>query len=141
MAEYHASWRSNYFQVKDKADFERWTRLLEIDWAYREVGAEGAPVYLYSLESEIPSIFYDEDIETDLELDFAGDLAEHLCVGEVAILIEVGNEKASFMNGRALIINHEGLVDDLSLVDWAITQAEAHAQHMGWDKPSAPYTP
>ncbi len=42
MAEYHASWRSNYFQVKDKADFERWARLLEIDWAYREVGAEGA---------------------------------------------------------------------------------------------------
>jgi len=138
MANYCATWRSNYFQVKDQDAFEEaastWpdTRVVTRD-------VDGEDTLFAIMEDErgdqggMPSGRYNDETGDYEELDLLQELSEHLPEGEVAILMESGHEKLRYVCGHALAVNHEGEVLHVSLDDiydkafeaWGIKPSEA----------------
>lgn len=110
---YTASARSNYFKVRDVEAFEEWAKdrgleVVEADGSYALLGGDGDT-------GGWPSSVYDEDQDTDLEIDVALELSRFLEDGEVAILVEVGNEGLRSLNGYAEAINNRGETRFVSL--------------------------
>ena len=102
MANYCATWRSNYFQVKDQDAFEEaaseWpdTRVVTRD-------VDGEDTLFAIMEDErgdqggMPSGRYNDETGDYEELDLLQELSEHLPEGEVAILMESGHEKLRYV--------------------------------------------
>jgi len=116
MAQYIASARSNYFQVKDPNALRR--ELGDFDIEVRNDDPENPNRVVLLCDSEYgswPSWRYDEQAADDVELDVAALVAGHLTPGEVAVLIESGAEKLRFIGGYAVAVNSSGDQVHLSL--------------------------
>lgn len=108
MANYYGTSRTNYFAIKlemleeFKADMKR----LDIEI----VGKPPERLALISNdESGWPS--YDPEAEEndgDGSTDFCHQVSKYLTPGSIAIMVEVGNEKARYVSGHAVAVDSEG---------------------------------
>jgi hypothetical protein len=109
MANYYGTSRSNYFRVKDIDAFREWCSDLELHMI--EEPNDRVGFYVENESGSLPCYrcYEDEDGEwVDEDVDFEAELAEHLMPGHVAIVMEVGAEKARYLVGYAVAINSKG---------------------------------
>ncbi len=112
MANYTAQFRSNYFWVKDDKAFLAWVASLPgIEALRHDPSREVTPFALFA-DDGIPS--FDTN---DQEVHFSTDLAPHLVEDQVAILIEIGNEKLRYLIGHATAVHSSGRSIAISLND------------------------
>lgn len=125
MANYYATARSNYFAVKDEKAFREWAEqigltILEPDHSTKV--ADGIPRFGITPgdcddSGGWPTSLYNEETDDFDDIDVSDELAPHLCDGEVAILMEVGNEKLRYVSGDAVAVNNKGESKYLNLDD------------------------
>lgn len=127
MADYYASARSNYFQVKDPDALRRELAGLDIDVLTDNPQDERSVVLLCSSDHGCwPHTRYDEQSDDDVEVDLAAIIAQHLTDGHVAVLMESGAEKLRFIGGLAVAVNNRGEQVGVSLED-----IYERAKHLG----------
>lgn len=116
MANYYANARSNYFAVKDVEAFKAampseigvWTDNQGL--ARVAIFAEGADGNGWQSHE------YADDLSDEgVEIDLPALIAPHLLDGEVAILMEVGNEKLRYLIGHAVAVNSKGKTTEIDL--------------------------
>lgn len=127
MANYYASWRSNYFVVKDADAFRAWAKRLPVE-VVEEPSADGPRFALLPKDGEESGGIPDgrevgedlpplstapEDLEEVMseereEIDFEQELSAHLQDGWVAVLMQTGSEKLRYLTGYAVAINSKG---------------------------------
>ena len=122
MANYYSTARSNYFAVKDEMMFRQWAefvelKVLEPDHSNRN--ADGIQRFALTPDdgdgSGWPTQRYNGETEEYDHIDVCGELATYLKDGEVAVLMEVGNEKLRYLCGYATAVNSKGETASLSL--------------------------
>lgn len=138
MANYYATARTNYFQVKDRAAFEaamepfdctvefetkvkpghRYLRSLpEAEQASAETDEYACILWNTGDTAGIQNTCWDEDAEDGagdyVEVDIPQLVSEHLVEGSVAVFEEAGAEKFRYVCGYAIAVNHLG--DQVSL--------------------------
>ncbi len=116
MANYYATARSNYFAVKDETAFREWAGILGLtilEPDHRDKTADGllrlGIASGYNDDSGgWPTSLTDEETGDYEDIDVAEQLVAHLADGEVAVLIEAGNEKLRYISGLAVAVNNKG---------------------------------
>ncbi len=115
MANYYATARSNYFAVKDETAFREWAARLGLhilEPTHRDKVADGIPRYGITPGdgdgSGWPTMRYNEETDDYDDTDVSEQLSAHLANDEVAILMEVGNEKLRYVSGSAVAVNNQG---------------------------------
>ncbi len=125
MANWYGSARSNYFRVKDITKFEELCRRWNVTFIRKEgkpdlVGflCDGSPGGLPNYRYEEPQSEEEDTVlkEHDFD-DFLKELSSLLVDGDVAVMLEVGAEKLSYVTGFALALNSRGDKVALSLGD------------------------
>jgi hypothetical protein len=122
MANYYATARSNYFAVKDEMMFRQWAEfagLKVLEPTFEKTTADGIPRFAITPdngnEDGWPSHRYNEETEEYDEVDVPAELAAYLKDDEVAVLMEVGNEKLRYLRGYATAVNSSGKTVHMSL--------------------------
>lgn len=113
MANYYASARSNYFEVRDRKEFEK--TMASIPGVKIQDGPEGQ-IGLFCTgdgDSGWPNIRIPEgeegvDWEDYEEIDIFQEVAQHLVPGSIAVFQEAGAEKLRYITGYSLAVNHLG---------------------------------
>jgi hypothetical protein len=115
MANWHGTARSNHFRVKDEAAFMAWATALNLQtWTRPTTDTFAIAPFAYNdSEGGWPTTLPGTDEPANLILG----LADHLKEGEVAILMEVGAEKQSYISGNATAVNCRGDVVAVELDD------------------------
>lgn len=126
MANYEATARSNYFKVVNEKKFREYCRRWNFEVIERGRGRGKLLGFVVRAESGLPTSYYDEEKGEDIDGYPLNELAEHLAPGHVAVFMEVGHEKARFMNGYACAINSAGETADLEL-----HEIVERARHLG----------
>jgi len=106
MANYYASCRTNYFNVKDADAFKRaMNKIPGLDVQEDALGfcilgddPDGAGW---------PSWIWSDSEEDHVEVDLMAEVADHLDDGEVAIFMEAGAEKLRYIIGHAVAVNNK----------------------------------
>jgi len=128
MANYYGTTRSNYFRVKDDVAFKDWCNELNLDWWDKTFDSQDGVFYAISADtgdccgwptSVVRADPGDPDVENDVEVDVAAELADHLDPRDVAILLEIGSEKLRYLVGTATAVNSEGKAHTISLANIA----------------------
>lgn len=104
MANWYGVARSNRFKVKDVDAFKEDLSGLELD-----ITVENGLILLFS-DTEYgswPSGYFCDEEDDFLMIDLEGIIQEHIVDGEVAILMEVGNEKLRYVTGTAVAISSD----------------------------------
>ncbi len=114
MANYSGWARSNYFSVNDPEAFKAWCNKRGVH--YEHTGDEQDLWAIFGPDDDY-GVWPCNDPETEEPIDVAHELSEHLAKGEVAILMEIGNEKLRYLTGYAVAINSEGDERRCSLSD------------------------
>jgi len=114
MANYYATWRSNYFKVKDPEAFKKeMAEISDIEviegnntghWAILGKNPDGAGIPCFNTA-------------TNEEIDLPQVISSHLVDGEVAVLMEVGSEKMRYLVGVAFAVNSRGKTRQVVLQD------------------------
>ena len=122
MANYYATARSNYFAVKDETDFREWAARIGLNIlepTHRDKVADGIPRYGVTPgdgdDSGWPTLRYNAETDDYDDIDVPGQLSAHLADDEVAVLMEVGNEKLRYVSGSAVAVNNQGKFVSLNL--------------------------
>ncbi|MBL8206012.1 MAG: hypothetical protein JNM09_17380 [Blastocatellia bacterium] len=116
MANYTAYFRSNYFAVKDVAQFRQFCDEFQLEM----ITQTDADQTLYGIldqgnESGIPTSCYHEATQDWEDTDFLSALATHLVEDYVAIVMEVGFEKMRYLVGEAHAVNAKGEIISVEL--------------------------
>ena len=98
MANWYGQSRSNYFNVKDEAAFREWAESRDLRVLENPGGLFGITPSSLSEDGDWPSCVLNEDDEFE-DIDFRQEVIDHLCYGEVAILMTVGSEKLRYLTG------------------------------------------
>jgi hypothetical protein len=106
MANYYENARTNYFKVKDEAKFNEFLCSLSGLDSYKD--KEGRHAIFFDYESGVPSSRFNEKTKDYDEVDFLGELSNHLTDDSVAIVMGAGAEKLRYINGYAEAINSKG---------------------------------
>ncbi len=118
MANYEPHARSNYFSVKNLEAFTAFCARWGLELIQEREQADPATPrvgFLCDSEQGIPTTLYDEDTDTDVEVDFIAELSQQLADGAVAVVMEVGNEKLRYLNGYAIAVNAAGAEVSINL--------------------------
>jgi hypothetical protein len=115
MADWFGAARSNYFRVKDRDKFFKWTE--ERGLGIIENKQDPGLFAVHSGNSTDDGSWPSYDMEDDTEIDLVAELAQHLPKRQVAILMEVGAEKLRYLTGVAVAVNHKGRAAVVSLDD------------------------
>ena len=122
MANYYATARSNYFAVKDETAFREWAEriglsILELD--HHDKVADGVPRFGITPDDKDnggwPTLLHNAETDDHDDIDVPGQLSAHLADDEVAVLLEVGNEKLRYVSGSAVAVNNKGETACLNL--------------------------
>lgn len=128
MATYTSVVRSNYFIVKDREAFQAWLDRFEDVEHIEDTTPDGTKLDGFLIDSGcgIPDYYYTDDYETEdeEEVDFLGVLVTHLTKGEVAVIIELGQEGMRYLGGMAWAINSEGVTKEINLSDSIYKEAK-----------------
>jgi len=116
MANYYATARSNYFAVKDEKAFREWAGLLRLTILkpdHRDKVADGIPRFGiapgdHDDSGGWPTMLWNKEACDFDAIDVAEQLSAHLADDEVAVLLEVGNEKLRYLTGAAVAVNSKG---------------------------------
>jgi hypothetical protein len=119
MANYYGTARSNYFRVKDEAEFIKWAEGLGLEIIRDEAGRFGLLPGDMS-EGTFPS--YSEEVEAKDpesmgEIDVLDEISKHLAPGSVAIIMEAGAEKMRYIQGIATAINDKGETEQVDIAE------------------------
>lgn len=136
MANHYEKARTSYFAVRDKEKFLEWANSLPgVNEIVESTAAEKkvtgvdptTPLYafLFSEDSGVPtlrvvtqSVHGEDDGETvDEDIDFVGELSEHLADGWVAEVRAIGYEKMRCLDGWAAIVNSNGEAKEVNFND------------------------
>lgn len=129
MANYTAFFRSNYFAVKDVAQFQRFCQEFQMEMISDTEQDETLYGFLGpEHESGIPVTRYNETTDEWEEADWLAILATHLADDYVAIVMEVGYEKLRYLIGVAHAVNAAGEMVDVDL-DEIYSRAASLGQH------------
>lgn len=119
MADWYGTARSNYFRVKDEAAFRETFGKVEVEIVTDTQGRFG--LLARDEYGGWPSYTFEDDLaagddDEPQDFDIVATLSEHLATGEVAVLMEVGNEKMRYVTGRAIAVNgrNETAIVDLN---------------------------
>ena len=105
MANYYASFRSNYFKVKDIADFKTWVDSFNIEFYDKDEGL----VAVGSMDSGLPMGKTGPAPEYEyVDVEFLDELSKHLVDGEVAIVQEAGSEKLRYIVAYSVAVDSKG---------------------------------
>ena len=123
MANYICSARSNYFKVGEPKAFIEWIN--QFDGVYfeernNEPEATNMVGALFCEDSDgggWPCYVWDEETETDRDVDFFKEFSQFLAPDSVAVFVEVGSEKLRYLVGYACAVNHKGEIIQISLTD------------------------
>src|SRR5437660_492710 len=116
MANWYGHARSNYFRVKDKAEFVRWAESIgDLEIIEDDAGRVG--LLSSSENGGWPYSRYAEEKDQEEEIDLLGGIASHLQEGSVAVLVEIGAERSRYLTGYAHAVNSKGEVRRVSLDD------------------------
>ena len=108
MANYYASSRSNYFNVKDADAFKAaMANFGDVEVITDKDGRYGV-LSQHSDNGTWPSYFFDDITDEETEVDFFSFVADHLADDEVAIFMEAGAEKLRYICGYAVAVNNKG---------------------------------
>ena len=114
MANYYASCRSNYFNVKDHdAFYEEMSAIPSIEVRNTEKGF--AILGDCPNGSGWPSWIYDEETGEETEIYLPEIVSKHLVDGDVAIFMESGVENLRYVAGYAEAINNKGELKSINL--------------------------
>lgn len=108
MANYIATARTNYFRVKNSAEFTEWCDLVGVASMCKDDpdDPENPIKKLFGFTSECDdSGCFPTWTSEDEEIDYVNDLGNMLKKGEVAILMEAGAEKYRYVSGWAQAIS------------------------------------
>ncbi|MBS1808813.1 MAG: hypothetical protein JST84_11520 [Acidobacteria bacterium] len=109
MANYTAYFRSNYFAVKDVAQFQAFCAAFQLEMITDTENNQTLYGFLNEgNEGGIPVTRYNEATDDWEEVDLLGELAAHLMEDYVAIVMEVGFEKMRYLIGMAHAVNAAG---------------------------------
>ena len=109
MANYTAYFRSNYFGVKDVAQFQAFCAAFQLEMITTTENNQTLYGFLNEdNEGGIPVTRYHEVTDDWEEADFMSELAAHLMDDYVAIVMEVGYEKMRYLSGIAHAVNAKG---------------------------------
>ena len=106
MANYVAKVRTNYFKVKDQdawqafCDRYEFTNIIDTQDGERLNGFMDT-----TMGHGLPTSYYDEKKDEDVEIDFTKELSKHIEDGWVAIIVEIGAEKYRYLLGFAVAVN------------------------------------
>jgi hypothetical protein len=129
MANFHGSARSNYFKVKNEAEFMRWVNSVpglgawskrdddgeQTHAVYSDDGDHGCWPHCRELDEDHPD--YDESDCGSVYIDLTQELSGHLLEGQVAVLMEAGAEKLRYITGSALAVDCTGKTVAVELRD------------------------
>lgn len=108
--------RSNYFRVRNPKRFERWCRYFGLEfWTDKEI--PDCEDLAYAIAADDGGGWPSSHPETDEELDFDKELAEHLDPRDIALLYQIGNEGLRFLSGHATAIHADGRAVHVGLGD------------------------
>lgn len=126
MANYYASWRSNYFLVKDKEAFLKAIEHvpdLEVLFEPHKTKDGDEVEHCVLLASggsdsgSIPWEYYDDDKEDFVDVEWPAIFKEHLQEHSVAAFMESGAEKLRYVVGIALAFHSSGEMVQITLDD------------------------
>jgi len=122
--------RTNYFCVKDEAEFQDWAE--NFDLQVFESKVEPGKFMLLPSEDSDDGLFCLYDDDDGDELDLADELAKHVAPGSIAIVIGVGAEKLD-IGGWAQAVDHTGKKVEIHLNDiYALAKSEFGVDVLGW---------
>jgi hypothetical protein len=110
MANYYGEARTNYFNVKDEEAFL--SAMSEIPGIDVQQDKDG--FVILGNDCDGYNTWYKWGIN-DEEFDIPQMVAEHLADGEVAVFLEIGNEKLRYLAGVAIAVNNKGQERTISL--------------------------
>lgn len=113
MADWNGMALTNYFRVKDEAAFRNWAEELDLVVINDDQGGFG--LYGGTDGGGFPS--WRDTGDGPQDLDLTAELAGHLDDGSVAVLMEVGHEKARYIGGHALAVDSTGKHMTIALSD------------------------
>lgn len=109
MANYTAYFRSNYFAVKDVAQFQTFCTAFQLELITTTEDNQTLYGFLNEdSEGGIPVTRFREATDDGEEADFMSELAAHLLDDYVAIVMEIGYEKMRYLSGSAYAVNAKG---------------------------------
>jgi hypothetical protein len=116
MANYTASFRSNYFAVKDAEQFNQFCDEFKLEMITKSEGGGTLHGFLNKgNEAGLPLTRLNQESGEWEGVDFIALLAEHLVSGYVAVVMEVGSEGLRYLIGEAYAVNSEGQNISLTL--------------------------
>ena len=120
MANYEGTFRSNYFGVKNVDAFRQFCKKHNLEFIEKDSRCG----FLMTDGTEGGFSISGWDSENEEETDVLAEIAEHLAADQVAIVMEVGQEKLRYLVGRAWLVNADGEQKFLSLADLALEAAK-----------------
>lgn len=116
MANYTAYFRSNYFAVKDVAQFQQFCDEFQLEMITKTDDGETLYGFLdQGNEGGIPATLFNEATQDWEDADLLTALAAHLVEDYVAIVMEVGFEKMRYLVGEAHAVNAKGDIISVEL--------------------------
>ncbi len=104
MANWIGTARTNYFRVKDELEFRKWVAQFEVVIVTDDACRFG--LYTASDDGGFPCMRKNGD--KDEVIDFAEELSKLSEDGSIAVLMEIGHVKNSYVTGFALAVNSLG---------------------------------
>jgi hypothetical protein len=110
MANYYASARTNYFQVKDVKAFTEEVEKYNLEVVSKDDNPEFVALFVQSDDGAFPwnDYFSDDAVFGGDEIDWAGIFSRHLQENSVVIIQEIGSEKLRYFAGFAVAYNSKG---------------------------------
>lgn len=133
MANYYGHFRSNYFKVKDIEAFKSWCDSVGVDYWEKSDDSELVAISSsdqddygaipshesldpdYDSDTPPPGWTEEEFAESQREIDFLQELSKHLVEGEIAVVVENGQEKMRYLTGYAAAVNHLGELVEINI--------------------------
>ncbi len=123
MANYYATARSNYFAVKDETKFRQWAESHDLEVMtpnYPERIPHEVPRFAITPSDDShhggwPGSRFNEETQEDESIALHEELSLHLADGEVAVLMEIGNEKLRYLIGYTVAVNNKGETASMDL--------------------------
>lgn len=115
MANWYGTSRSNYFKVKDGAEFRAWADACNLG-----LFEEGSLFGIHAGQSEDgswPGSRWSDDDKDFIEIDIVDELPNFLAEGQVAILMTAGAEKLRYVTGHATAVAWDGRITYVNLND------------------------
>ena len=116
MANYCPYCRSSYFLVRDEEEFKTWCNKLGLTPIFNVSPITKERLCGFIAPEGIPFSYLNDD-DSEIEIDFEDEIAQHLATGWVAIIQEVGHEAMRYLTGVAIAVNWKGKTHHISLDD------------------------